>query len=121
MGDSSYISPGLWGKVSTVGASWSAWTGVVSDEKVGRTDKTEVQIRVRVDGTEEAVSGTAWTGVVLDEKVGRTDKTEVQIRVRLDGTQEAVSGTAGTGVVSEEEVGGTDLYLLLIASVRYIV
>ena len=33
-----------------------------------RTNKTEVRIRVRVDGTEVTGSGTAETGVVSEEK-----------------------------------------------------
>ena len=51
-----------------VGGSGTAGIRVVSEEQVGGTDMTEVQIGVEIGGTEVEGNGTAETGVVFGDK-----------------------------------------------------
>ena len=59
------------------------WEGFASKAVEGRTAKTEVQIRLRVDDTEVGGSGTAGTGIVSEDEV------EVEVVYNLQKTRQA--------------------------------
>ena len=56
---------------------------LVSEEKLGGTDRTEVQTGVEMGGTEVGGSGTAGREVVSEKEVNGIDRTEVQTGVGM--------------------------------------
>ena len=53
-----------------LGGSGTARIGVVSEGKVGGTERRELQTSLGVGGTGVEGSGTAWIGVESEEEVG---------------------------------------------------
>ena len=59
----------------------------MSQVEEGGSDRTEVQIAERVDGTEVGGSANAGTLVVSQVEMGGSDRTEVQTAVGVGGTE----------------------------------